>query len=188
MKLKDILEKAGRKKARKRIGRGTGAGTGKTSGRGHKGDNSRAGGTQRLGYEGGAVGTLQRIPQRGFNNANFRKEYQIVNVASLDAFDDGATVDGEALAGARLIDDAAKPIKVLGNGELAKKLTVKATRFSASAARKIIEAGGIAESADGPIELAVEPEVAEPVEAEVEVEVEATQESAEASGTEEQAD
>jgi len=191
MKLDEILSRAGRKKARKRIGRGTGAGTGKTSGRGHKGANSRAGGTQRLGYEGGAVGTLQRIPQRGFNNANFRKEYQIVNIASLAVFDDGATVDGKALKEARLIDDAAKPIKVLGNGELTKKkLTVKATRFSASAARKIIEAGGIAESADGPIELVAEPEVAEPVEAEAEAEAqgEATEESAEASGTEEQAD
>jgi len=194
MKLDDILSKAGRKKGRKRIGRGTGAGTGKTSGRGHKGANSRAGGTQRLGYEGGAIGTLQRIPKRGFNNANFRKEYQVVNVASLDAFDDGAIVDGQALEGARLIDDATKPIKVLGNGELAKKLTVKATKFSASAAKKIIEAGGIAESAEGPIVLTAEPEVeAPPVEADADVEADAEIEAsidkpAEASGTEEQAD
>ena len=145
MKLDEILSKAGRHKARKRIGRGTGSGMGKTSGRGHKGYSSRAGARQRLGYEGGAIGTLARIPQRGFNNANFRKEYQIVNVASLAIFDDGARVDGQALEEARLIDDAAKPIKVLGNGEITKRLTVVATKFSAVAAKKIADAGGTAE-------------------------------------------
>lgn len=147
MKLDEILSKAGKHKSRKRIGRGTGSGKGKTSGRGHKGYNSRAGARQRLGYEGGGIGTLARIPQRGFNNANFRKEYQIVNVASLDAFDDGARVDGPALKQARLVEDAAKPVKVLGNGEIGKKLTVVAAKFSASAAKKIADAGGTIEQA-----------------------------------------
>ena len=145
MKLDEILSKAGKHKARKRVGRGMGSGNGKTSGRGHKGYNSRAGARQRLGYEGGAVSTLARIPQRGFNNANFRKEYQIVNVASLDVFDDGARVDGQAMEEARLVEDAAKPIKVLGNGEISKKLTVVAAKFSTSAAKKIADVGGTAE-------------------------------------------
>ena len=147
MRLDEILSQAGRHKGRKRIGRGTGSGKGKTSGRGHKGYNSRAGARQRLGYEGGAVSTLARIPQRGFNNANFRKEYQIVNVASLAVFDDDARVDPEALEQARLIDDATKPVKVLGNGEITKKLTVVAAKFSASAAKKIADAGGTVEQA-----------------------------------------
>ena len=147
MRLDEVLNKAGRHKGRKRIGRGTGSGMGCTSGRGHKGYNSRAGASQRLGYEGGGVSTLARIPQRGFNNANFRKEYQVVNVASLDAFDDGARVDGQALQKARLIEDAAKPVKVLGNGIIGKKLTVVANKFSDSAARKITDAGGTVERA-----------------------------------------
>lgn len=145
MKLDEILGKAGKHKARKRVGRGMGSGTGKTCGRGHKGYNSRAGARQRLGYEGGGVSTLARIPQRGFNNANFRKEYQIVNVASLEVFDDGARVDGQVMEEARLVEDAAKPVKVLGNGEISKKLTVVAARFSASAAKKIADVGGTVE-------------------------------------------
>ena len=145
MRLDEILSQAGRHKGRKRIGRGMGSGKGCTSGRGDKGYNSRAGARQRLGYEGGGVGTLARIPQRGFNNANFRKEYQIVNVASLAVFDDGARVDAKALEQARLIDDAAKPVKVLGNGEIGRKLTVVAAKFSASAAKKIADAGGTIE-------------------------------------------
>ena len=184
MKLDEILSKAGRHKARKRIGRGTGSGMGKTSGRGHKGYSSRAGARQRLGYEGGAIGTLARIPQRGFNNANFRKEYQIVNVASLAIFDDGATVDGLALEQARLIDDAAKPIKVLGNGEITKKLTVVATKFSASAAKKIADAGGTVEAVER-VTIATEPpqaEIQEPV-----AEVEAPQAEAEEPAAEVQA-
>jgi len=145
MRLDEILQQAGRHKGRKRVGRGTGSGKGCTSGRGHKGYKSRAGARTKLGFEGGGVGTLARIPQRGFSNANFRKEYQIVNVASLDRFDDGARVDAQALQQARLIDDAAKPVKVLGNGEITKKLTVVAAKFSASAAKKIAEAGGAIE-------------------------------------------
>ena len=142
MKLGDILSSAGKAKRRKRIGRGVGSGMGKTSGRGHKGMGARSGAGRRLGFEGGQTPALSRIPKRGFNNFLFRKEYQIVNVASLDRFDDGATVDGAALAAARLIQDAAKPVKILAGGELAKKLTVVAAKFSAKAAEKITQAGG----------------------------------------------
>ena len=142
MKLNEILSSAGKHKARKRIGRGTGSGHGKTSGRGHKGYGSRSGSRKRLGYEGGQNPALARLPKRGFSNVNFRTEYQIVNVASLETFDDGSRVDAAALAEARLINDADKLVKILGNGELTKKLTVAASKFSAVAAEKITKAGG----------------------------------------------
>lgn len=145
MKLDEILSKAGKYKARKRIGRGTGSGQGKTAGRGHKGYGSRAGAKKRVGFEGGQNPALSRIPQRGFSNADFRKEFHIVNVESLDKFDDGARVDAEALVGVKLISDVNKPVKVLGRGELAKKLTVVAAKFSATAAEKISQAGGTVE-------------------------------------------
>ena len=147
MTLDEILSEAGRYKRRKRVGRGIGSGRGKTCGRGHKGYGARAGARRRLGYEGGQNPTLMRFPQRGFSNARFRKDYQIVNVASLQRFDDGATVDARVLAEARLIDDPSQPVKVLGKGELTRKLTVVATMFSASAAEKIAQAGGTAEKA-----------------------------------------
>ncbi len=147
MKLDEILQSAGKYKRRKRIGRGIGSGKGKTSGRGHKGYGSRRGTGSLLGFEGGQNPMLARIPKRGFSNADFRKEFQIVNVASLDEkFDDGSRVDGEALKRARLIEDAKKPVKVLGNGDLKKKLTVFATKFSASALEKIAAAGGTIET------------------------------------------
>jgi len=145
MRLDDILTSAGKGRPRKRIGRGIGSGHGKTSCRGHKGMGARSGSRRRMGYEGGQNPVLARIPKRGFNNANFRKEFQIVNVASLELFEDGAKVDAKALAEARLIGDRSKPVKVLGNGELTKKLTVVASKFSASAAEKISQAGGTAE-------------------------------------------
>lgn len=147
MKLDEILQKAGKKKARKRVGRGQGS-QGKTAGRGHKGYGSRAGAKANLGFEGGQNPVIARMPKRGFNNANFRTEYQVVNVAALDArFDDGAMVDPTVLAAANLIADAAKPVKILGTGELGKKLNVTATKFSESAAKKIEEAGGSVERA-----------------------------------------
>ena len=127
------------------MGRGTGSGKGKTCGRGHKGAGARAGRTGRLGFEGGTNPALARIPKRGFNNANFRTTYQVVNLSDLDAFEDGARVDAAALVEARLIRDASKPVKILGNGDLTKKLTVAATKFSASAAQKIAAAGGATE-------------------------------------------
>ncbi|MHC4561936.1 MAG: 50S ribosomal protein L15 [Planctomycetota bacterium] len=147
MKLEEILKQAGRNRGGKRIGRGTGSGMGKTSGRGHKGMGARAGAGKRLGYEGGQNPLLARIPKRGFSNFQFRKLRQIVNVSQLDRFDDGARVDGEAMASARLIDDASVPVKVLGNGELSKKLTVVAAAFSPAAAEKIQQAGGACEQA-----------------------------------------
>lgn len=147
MKLDDILTSAGKHKRRKRIGRGTGSGHGKTCGRGHRGYHARSGSKLLLGFEGGQNPALARIPKRGFSNANFRKEYQIVNVASLDKFDDSERVDAAALAAARLISDADKPVKILGNGRITKKLTVVASKFSAAAAEKIAQAGGTTEQA-----------------------------------------
>ncbi len=145
MKLDEILTKAGKYKARKRLGRGLGSDHGKTSGRGHKGYGSRAGSGRRLGYEGGQSPVLSKIPKRGFSNVNFRKEFQIVNVAALEKFDEGARIDAAALAEARLINDPRKPVKVLAMGELKKKLTVVASKFSTAAAEKITKAGGTVE-------------------------------------------
>jgi len=147
MNLSEILHAGGRNRRRRRVGRGPGSGRGKTSGRGHKGYGARAGARRRLNYEGGQNPVLSRIPKRGFSNVEFRKEYQVVNVAALQRFADGDRVDAAALAGARLVADAAEPVKILGHGELTRKLTVVAARFSASAARKIAEAGGSAETA-----------------------------------------
>ncbi len=146
MKLDEILSAAGRYKRSKRIGRGTGSGHGKTSGRGHKGYGSRSGAKKRLGYEGGQTPMLSRIPKRGFNNANFRKEYQVVNVAALEEkFANGERVDAETLAAANLISDLDKSVKVLGAGQIKKKLTVVVSKFSASAREKITQAGGTVE-------------------------------------------
>lgn len=146
MKLDDILSAAGKYKRRKRIGRGTGSGVGKTSGRGHKGYGSRSGAKSRAGYEGGQTPMLSRIPKRGFNNANFRKEFQIVNLSALEEmFDDGARVDAETLQQAKLIDAADKAVKILGDGELKKKMTVVANKFSAKASEQITQAGGTVE-------------------------------------------
>jgi large subunit ribosomal protein L15 len=145
MNLDEVLRKAGPYKARTRLGRGIGSGHGKTSGRGTKGMRARAGSHFRLAYEGGQNPVLARIPKRGFTNALFRKEFQVVNVGSLERFDSGSRVDAAMLEAARLIQDAAKPVKVLGKGELSKKLTVVAAGFSASARDKIAKAGGAAE-------------------------------------------
>lgn len=149
MKLDEVLQAAGKHKGRKRVGRGTGSGHGKTSCRGHKGYGARSGAGSKFGYEGGQTPAMARIPKRGFSNAKFRKVYQLVHVADLERFDDGARVDATALAEARLIEDAARPVKVLGDGEVTKKLTVVADKFSASAAEKIGRAGGAAETVQG---------------------------------------
>jgi len=145
MKLDDILSAGGRRKARKRRGRGRGSGIGKTSGRGHKGAGQRAGRKARYGYEGGQNPVLFRIPKRGFKNAGFRTVFQVVNVADLELFDDGARVDRDALAAAGLIRPGGGPVKVLGDGRVDRKLTVVADAFSASAEKKICEAGGSVE-------------------------------------------
>ena len=145
MKLGEILKEAGRNKRRKRVGRGNGSGHGKTCCRGHKGYGQRSGARKRMGYEGGQNPAIARLPKRGFSNANFQKDYQVINVSDLDRFDDDARVDGQVLQEAGLVDDAAKPIKILGNGELKTKLTVVASKFSAGAAEKIAQAGGTVE-------------------------------------------
>jgi large subunit ribosomal protein L15 len=142
MRLHNLKPRPGAKHRTKRLGIGESSGHGKTSGRGGKGQTARSGGTIRLGFEGGQMPLLRRIPKRGFNNANFRTVYTIVNVDDLNVFDDGATVTPEALAEAGLADRLFEGVKVLGNGDLKKKLTVKAQRFSASAREKIEKAGG----------------------------------------------
>ena len=146
MRLDEILSAAGRNKRRRRVGRGTGSGRGKTCGRGHKGAGSRAGAGRRLGFEGGQTPTIARLPKRGFSNVDFAKDFQVVNVGDLERFEEGATVDAAVLADARLVRDGDQPVKVLGNGELKKKLTVKASAFSAAAAEKIAAAGGKTET------------------------------------------
>jgi large subunit ribosomal protein L15 len=147
----EITSQVGKYKDRKRIGRGPGSGTGKTAGRGHKGAKSRAGwgGSIHPLYEGGQTPYFRRIPKRGFNNARFAKEYAVVNVKLLEAnFADGAEIDAGALAERRLIPNATMPLKVLGEGELTRKLTVTAAKFSESARRKIEAAGGVARGAE----------------------------------------
>lgn len=145
MMIHEITEKVGRKKPRKRVGRGEASGLGKTSGRGHKGAKSRSGWTYRPHFEGGQMELFRRLPKRGFTNAPFRKEFAVVNLRVLEAhFNSGDSVDGVALFKARLIRDAAEPVKILGEGELSKRLNVTAARFSASAREKIEKAGGTA--------------------------------------------
>ncbi len=143
MKLDEILTAAGAHKRAKRVGRGHGSGNGKTAGRGHKGYGARSGSKRRAVYEGGQNPLLRRIPKRGFNNANFTEEVEIVNVCDLQRlFDDGATVDASTLAERGLIDRTDVTIKLLGRGELSRKLTVSVTRASKSAAEKVAAAGG----------------------------------------------
>ena len=132
-------------KNRKRIGRGPGSGTGKTSGKGHKGQNARSGGGVRPGFEGGQLPLYRRLSKRGFNNYNFRTVYATVNVSDLERFDEGTVVDIELLKKVRLVNKELDGVKVLGNGELSKKLTVKANKFSETAKEKIENVGGTIE-------------------------------------------
>ncbi len=141
MKLHELAPAAGSKKDVKRIGRGPASGQGKTAGKGHKGQKARAGRGMRPGFEGGQMPLQRRLPKRGFNNI-FAKEITAVNVSALNIFDDGAVVDVEALINAGLVKKALDGVKVLGNGEISKKLTVKANAFSDSAKQKIEAAGG----------------------------------------------
>ena len=142
MDLKTVCSKGTPHKARSRIGRGIGSGKGKTSGRGHGGWGSRSGSFTRPGYEGGQMPIYRRVPKRGFTNARFRTEYTILNVSALDAFEDGDTVDLKAVLARGLASSNTPLLKVLGNGEIARKLTVRAQKFSARAAEKIEAAGG----------------------------------------------
>ena len=131
--------------ARKRVGRGPGSGTGKTSGKGHKGQNARSGGGVRPGFEGGQLPLFRRLSKRGFNNYNFRTVYATVNVGDLERFEEGTTVTKELLIEVGLVKKELDGIKILGNGELTKKLTVKADKFSSTAKEKIENVGGTTE-------------------------------------------
>ena len=144
MKLHELSPAPGSAKAAFRRGRGPGSGNGKTAGKGHKGQNARSGGGVRPGFEGGQLPLYRKLPKRGFNNI-FAKNYAIVNVSALNRFDDGAVVDLDALLAARIVRKPLDGLKVLGNGEITKKITVKAAIFSAAAKEKIEAAGGVAE-------------------------------------------
>ena len=146
MKLHELQPAAGSVKDVKRIGRGHGSGQGKTAGKGHKGQKARSGGSIRPGFEGGQMPLQRRIPKRGFNNKVFAKEYATVNVSELEKrFESGAVVDADALIESGAIKKVMDGVKILGNGELSKKITVKAVKFTAAAKEKIEKAGGSAE-------------------------------------------
>ena len=144
MTINELSPVAGSTHVNKRKGRGHATGNGKTAGRGHKGQKARSGGGVRIGFEGGQMPLARRVPKRGFNNI-FAKPLETVNVDVLNKFEDGAVVDAQALLDARLISKCKYGVKFLGNGEVSKKLTVKAAAFSESAKEKIEAAGGKAE-------------------------------------------
>lgn len=144
MKLHELQYTEGARKARKRVGRGTSSGNGKTAGRGQKGQGARSGGGKKPGFEGGQTPLFMRLPKRGFTNYT-RKEYAIVNLETLNKFEDGAEVTPALLVESGIIKDEKDGIKVLGNGTLNKQLTVKASKFSASAKEAIESKGGKAE-------------------------------------------
>jgi len=144
MKLHELHPAEGSTSAQKRLGRGSGSGLGKTSGKGHKGAKARSGGGKRPGFEGGQMPLVRQLPKRGFTNI-FAKEYATVNVEALEVFDEGTEVTAALLCEKRIIRQELDGLKVLGNGELTKKLTVKAAKFTASAKEKIEAVGGTAE-------------------------------------------
>ena len=141
MKLSELSPAEGSVRAPYRKGRGAGSGNGKTGGRGHKGQKARSGGGVRVGFEGGQMPLARRTPKRGFNNI-FAKPYEIINLSALNVFEDGETVNAEALLAKGILNKCEYGYKVLGNGTLTKKLTVRASAFSASAKEKIVAAGG----------------------------------------------
>ena len=141
MRLNELSPAAGSAKAAWRKGRGPGSGNGKTAGKGHKGQNARSGGGVRPGFEGGQLPLYRKLPKRGFKN-RFAVNYAIINVSDLNKFEDGAVVDLETLVEKRIVRKPMDGLKVLGSGELTKKITVKATVFSAAAKEKIEAAGG----------------------------------------------
>ena len=145
MKLNELKPNEGSVQTRKRVGRGAGSGLGKTSGKGHKGQNARTGGGVRLGFEGGQLPLFRRLSKRGFNNYNFRTNYATINVSDLEGFEDGTEVTVELLLDTGLVKKELDGVKVLGSGELTKKLVVKANAFSETAKAKIEKNGGKAE-------------------------------------------
>jgi large subunit ribosomal protein L15 len=142
MNLHTMKPRPGSRHRVKRLGCGESSGHGKTSGKGHKGQKARSGGSLRLGFEGGQMPLIRRLPKRGFNNAAFKTRYAVVNLDALNQFDNGAQVDEKTLLGAKLIRGNYDGIKILGGGELKKKLTIVADKISESARAKIEKAGG----------------------------------------------
>ncbi|MFT7168238.1 MAG: large subunit ribosomal protein L15 [Paracoccaceae bacterium] len=142
MDLKTVCAKGVKYAKRMRIGRGTGSGSGKTSGRGHKGRGQRSGASRRAGYEGGQMPIYRQVPKVGFTNARFRTDYTILNVGDLSAFSDGTTVDLQQILDQGLASKTSNLLKLLGNGDVTVKLTVRAQKFSKSAQEKIEQAGG----------------------------------------------
>lgn len=141
MKLHELEKNIGATKKRKIVGRGRGSGLGKTSGKGHKGQNARSGGGVRAVFEGGQTPLYRRLPKRGFNNAQFRTEYAVINVSDLNRFENGTVVSPALLKEVGLVKNQLDGIKVLGNGELTKKLTIQANKFSKTAVEKIEKSG-----------------------------------------------
>lgn len=137
-----ITSVVGKRKARRRVGRGPGSGHGKTCGRGHKGSLSRSGSFIRPLYEGGQMPLFRRLPKQGFSNFKFANRYEIVNVSQLDCFDDGSVIGAAELSEIGLIDSPASRVKILGDGEITKKLQISAHKFSKSAEQKIVASGG----------------------------------------------
>ena len=142
MRLHNLSPRPGSKKRRKRLGSGESSGKGKTSGKGHKGQKARSGGSIRLGFEGGQMPLIRRLPKRGFNNAAFKLRIAVVNLDDLNDFADGATVDEAALRKEGLVRGTVDGVKILARGEITKKLTISGARFSEAAKRKIEAAGG----------------------------------------------
>ena len=145
MKLHELERNIGATHAKKRVGRGSGSGLGKTSGRGQKGQKARSGGSINPVFEGGQLPLYRRIPKRGFTNAKFKTVYAVINLSDLNVFEDGTVVTPALLKDTGLVKNQLDGIKVLGNGNLEKKLTIQANKFSASALEKIKEAGSKAE-------------------------------------------
>jgi len=145
MKLNDIYSTEGSVKTRKRVGRGQGSGTGKTSGKGHKGQNARSGGGVRPGFEGGQLPLFRRLPKRGFKNAMFKTVYATINLSDLNKFENDSVITPELLKEMGILKNQLDGVKVLGNGTLEKKLTVKANQFSKKAQEEIEKLGGKAE-------------------------------------------
>ena len=145
MKLHELEKNIGATHSKKRVGRGPGSGLGKTSGRGHKGQKARSGGSINPVFEGGQLPLYRRIPKRGFSNHRFKTEYAVINVEDLNVFEDGTVVTPALLKDAGIVKKQLDGVKVLGNGKLEKKITIQASKFSASALEKIKEAGSKAE-------------------------------------------
>lgn len=145
MKLNELKKNPGATHSKKIVGRGPGSGLGKTSGKGHKGQNARSGGGVRPVFEGGQLPLYRRLPKRGFSNAKFKCEYAVINVSDLDKFEEGTVITPELLKEVGMVKKQLAGIKVLGNGEITKKVTIRAHRFTSTALRKLEESGSKAE-------------------------------------------